>query len=133
MSKVFTCGNPDCGVQIKAANREVGDVLECPKCGHEGKVLAEFPEEFEIETVEPPEEGEPQHHPARQICSNCGALLGVRDAFCPHCNADIRTGTVVMQAPEVDTRPAWVLPVAIGAGAAVVVAAVIIVLLLMAG
>jgi len=133
MSKVFICGNPDCGVKIKAPNREIGDVLKCPKCGHEGKVLADFPEEFDIETADPPAQGERQHHPARQICSNCGALLGVRDAICPHCGADIRTGTVVMRAPVVKKRPAWVLPVAIGAGAAVLVAAVVIILLLVAG
>ncbi len=132
MSKVFTCGNPDCGTRAKAANREVGEILECPKCGQQGKVLAEFSQEFEIE-AEPPKKGQRQHHPARQQCSNCGALLGVRDAFCPHCNADIRTGTAVTAAPEVSKYPPWALPAAIGAGVIVVLGVIIVLLLLVMG
>ena len=93
-------------------------------------MLAEFSDDFEIETLTPRDAKAQMHHPARQVCTNCGAVLGVRAAICPKCHADIRTGQAVVTRQQVKTKKSsW--PIVIGAivgviilaGAAVLIAA----------
>jgi ribosomal protein L40E len=129
MERKVTCPNTACGAVFKVEGKEVGDVVNCPKCGGQCTVLAEFSAEFDLEVVEaPPEPGKSLHHPARQICSNCGAVLGVRAAICPYCNSDVRTGKAVQRQVEVKKRN--MAPVLIAAGAAVLVVVLGVVLLL---
>ncbi len=96
MPKVVTCSNANCRASIPAEGKPVGEVIKCPKCGTNNTVLAEFGDEFEIETIEAPK-AKPIHHPARQVCTNCGAVLGVRAVTCPKCGGDVRTGRTIMK------------------------------------
>jgi len=129
MDHEVTCLNTACGTVFKVEGKEVGDIVNCPKCDTKCTVLAEFGADFDLEVVEaPPEPGKSLHHPARQICSNCGAVLGVRAAICPYCNSDVRTGKAVQR--QVQAKKKSMAPVLIAVGVAVVVLVVGIVLLL---
>ncbi len=93
MPATVTCSNPQCRAAIPAEGKEVGDSVTCPKCGAVNRVLADFGTEFDISTIETPDDAKPRvHHPARLKCTACGAILGVRDAVCPSCGGDVRTG-----------------------------------------
>ncbi|KPK60353.1 MAG: hypothetical protein AMK73_08175 [Planctomycetes bacterium SM23_32] len=92
MSDTVTCPNPKCRATISTKGKAVGDKVQCPKCGTETQVLATFGDEFNISSIEVPQEGGHILHPARQVCTACGAVLGVRDAVCPSCGGDVRTG-----------------------------------------
>ena len=128
MERKLTCTNTACGTVFRVQGKEVGDVVTCPKCKTQCTVLAEFGADFDLEVVEaPPEPGKSLHHPARQICSNCGAVLGVRAAICPYCNSDVRTGKAVQRQAEVKKKN--MLPVLIAAGVAVLVVIMGVVLL----
>jgi len=96
MAKTVTCSNAKCRTAIPAEGKAVGDIVACPKCGKSNTVLAEFGAEFEIETLESPK-AKPIHHPARLVCTNCGAVLGVRAVTCPQCGGDVRTGRTIMK------------------------------------
>jgi predicted RNA-binding Zn-ribbon protein involved in translation (DUF1610 family) len=96
MAKTVTCSNAKCRTVIPAEGKAVGDIVACPKCGTSNTVLAEFGAEFEIETIEAPK-AKPIHHPARQVCTNCGAVLGVRAVTCPQCGGDVRTGRTIIR------------------------------------
>ena len=129
MERKVTCLNAECGTAFKVRDKEVGDIVNCPKCDTQCTVLAEFGADFDIEVVKPPPEpGKSLHHPARQICSNCGAILGVRAAICPYCDADVRTGKAVQRQVQVQKRSTG--PLLIAAGVAVLVAILAVVLLL---
>ena len=41
-----------------------------------------------------------KYHPARIVCTNCGAVLGARDATCTECGADVRSGEAVVKVEE---------------------------------
>ena len=143
MPRTVTCSDAGCGVAIPVDGKEVGESVACPKCGTATQVLADFGDEFDIEgfeTAAPAEagaanangtgNGDRDHiaHPARQQCPNCGAVLGVRDAICPKCNCDIRTGAAVHVVEEEKTFP--LVPVLIGAGVALVIVIVVVVMVL---
>lgn len=96
MAKTVTCSNAKCRTVIPTEGRAVGDIVACPKCGTRNTVLAEFGTEFEIETIEAPK-AKPIHHPARLVCTNCGAVLGVRSVTCPQCGGDVRTGRTILR------------------------------------
>jgi len=51
------------------------------------------------------------YHPARQVCTNCGAVLGVRDAICPNCGGDVRSGVTVMRITADDKKKAGLLSI----------------------
>jgi predicted RNA-binding Zn-ribbon protein involved in translation (DUF1610 family) len=68
------------------------------------QVLATFGDEFNISTIQAPEEGGKIFHPARQVCTACGAVLGVRDAVCPSCGGDVRTGRTQMRITKEEKR-----------------------------
>ena len=74
------CSNPECQGTFRVKDDLAGKKVECPKCGKPIQVPAKSKKK--------------RHHPARQECPNCGAILGVRETFCPQCGADIRTGEV---------------------------------------
>jgi len=95
MAKTVTCCNPKCRATIGAEGREVGARIRCPKCGTVNQVLADFGTAFDIPELQAAEKK--VVHPARQVCTNCGAVLGVRAAVCPKCGGDVRTGRTVMR------------------------------------
>lgn len=127
MTQEMTCSNAECQTVFTVEDKEVGDVVNCPKCDIQCTVLADFGADFDISTITPPEPGKSLHHPARQICTNCGAVLGVRAAICPYCRADIRTGAAIMHPVEEKKRN--LRPVLIYAGVAGLVILGIVVLL----
>lgn len=90
MPDTITCSEASCGATIQTAGKEVGAVVQCPKCGKSNTVLASFGDEFDLDSLMP-DDGE-QTHPARIKCTACGSLLGVRDAVCKNCGADVRSG-----------------------------------------
>ncbi len=125
MARTVTCSNPKCMTVINTEGKEVGETVECPKCGTPNTVLADFGSVFDISTIKEPEEGQKVFHPARQTCPNCGALLGVRATICPKCGADIRTGAVAAPVP-VRKKKRSIVPLLVGL---VVVAAIVVLLL----
>jgi hypothetical protein len=101
MPAMVTCPNPKCRTAIPADGKQVGESVTCPKCGAEARVFADFGTEFDISTIKAPQEGQaPLHHPARLKCTACGAVLGVRDAVCPSCGGDVRTGMTHLRITE---------------------------------
>jgi hypothetical protein len=114
---------------IGVDGRDIGETVECVNCGTPNQVLAEFGSEFDISTIKPPENGEVMYHPARLTCSNCGAVLGVRDAYCPKCYADVRTGAAVVRPPE-QKRGLGVLWTVLGVIVVLIVLAVVAVAML---
>jgi len=75
------CPNLDCRKGFKLRDSLAGKKVKCPACGTVIKV--------------PDRQATPEplhYHPARQICTNCGAVLGVRAVICPQCGGDVRTG-----------------------------------------
>ncbi|NLW51126.1 MAG: hypothetical protein GXY85_09850 [Candidatus Brocadiaceae bacterium] len=129
MDRNVTCSAAGCGTTFTVQNKEVGDIVNCPKCGGQCTVLADFGADFDLEVIEaPPDPGKSLHHPARQICSHCGAILGVRAAICPHCGSDVRTGQAVQRQVQVEKKSK--APVLIASGVAVLVVLLAAVLLL---
>jgi len=110
MSIQVKCPHPDCGAVFQVGDEMKGETVECPGCNREVPVG---------EGTESASAGQGEgtqgvvRHPARQQCPNCGAILGVREAFCPQCGMDIRTGEVA--APAV-RRGFKLLPILIGGG-----------------
>jgi hypothetical protein len=90
MPDTMKCSDAACGATIDTSGKEIGDVVTCPKCGKENKVLADFGDAFDISGIMPADDE--QAHPARIKCTACGQLLGVRDAVCKNCGADVRSG-----------------------------------------
>lgn len=125
MPKTVTCSNPKCRTTINTEGREVGEMVECPKCGTPNQVLAEFGSAFDMSTIEEPEEGQEIFHPARQTCPNCGALLGVRAKRCPKCGADIRTGVVAEVVVEEKKRN--LVPLFVGLGIVVLIVVLVVI------
>ena len=129
MPETITCSNPECKATIRVAGKAIGDIVNCPKCGTPNQVLASFDGFSDLELSEEEEHGAPDVtlHPARQICSNCGAVLGVRDATCRYCGADIRTGVAVIteKVEEKTSRP-WI-PVVIVVGVGLLILAAILI------
>ena len=110
MPDTITCTGPGCQAAIDVSDRKVGDLVPCPKCGRENTVLVPVAEDFEVEELKV--EGEKMHHPARLTCTNCGAVLGVRDAICKHCGGDVRSGiTVLVSKEEKQRRGLFFLPI----------------------
>lgn len=104
MPETIRCPNAQCMATIDVGDSQVGDLVKCPKCGTPAQVLFEFDSAFDVETIKPLSEGQRMHHPARQVCSNCGAILGVRAATCTNCKADVRTGAAVVRKAEEKKR-----------------------------
>lgn len=104
MAKSITCSNPKCRTAIRAEGREVGDRIPCPKCGTVNQVLADFGTAFEIPELHAA--GQKVSHPARLVCTNCGAVLGVRAAVCPKCGGDVRTGKTIMRVTKEEKQRA---------------------------
>jgi predicted RNA-binding Zn-ribbon protein involved in translation (DUF1610 family) len=90
MPDTITCSDQACGATIETIGKEVGAIVKCPKCGKSNTVLASFGDEFNIDSLMPSDDE--AAHPARIKCTNCGELLGVRDAVCKKCGADVRSG-----------------------------------------
>ena len=114
------CSNPQCGIMLTLQDQLAGKKVRCPQCGttiqvpEAGGAVGEAlesqpapPPQASVPPSEapvPPQEAAPAKppgfHPARQVCTLCGAVLGVRVKFCPKCGADVRTGV----AAEVQTK-----------------------------
>ena len=131
MSQTVTCSNPRCRTTINTEGKEVGQVVRCPKCGTENQVLAQFGSAFDLSGLTPPEGGNTVRHPARQVCENCGAVLGVRASICPKCHADVRTGAAIVnvgnERPRRNMKPLIIVGAVLGIA---IVAALIVVLVL---
>lgn len=97
MPETIKCSNKECGTTINTEGVEIGETVECPKCGTPNQVLAQFGTEFQLDGLAPLKVGERISHPGRLVCTNCGAVLGVRDATCPSCGGDVRTGFTRMR------------------------------------
>ena len=97
MALTVTCSDPLCGAQVEVADEMAGQTVLCSECGAAITVPGDPATDDDLSA---PDAGERDfiHHPARQQCSNCGAVLGVRDAVCKECGADVRTGTAVQAA-----------------------------------
>jgi len=119
-----TCENPNCGAVFEVPDEEAGTVVACPKCGEP----VEVPGGGETAEVQRSDGRKGVAHPARLRCPNCGALLGVRDAVCPKCGADVRTGAA-MQVRKAKKRMPLV-PIAIGGGIVVALAILVGLILL---
>jgi hypothetical protein len=111
-----TCSNAECGASFEVPDEQAGGIVLCPECGTAVQVSAAGGDELEDLDAA----SAPQHHPARQQCPNCGELLGVRDAICRHCGADIRTGAVAEAA--VKRKKSKLVPVLVGGGIIVALA-----------
>jgi len=122
-----TCSNPECGEKFQVGAEMAGELVECPACGASVYVLEgdEGDNALELDPSEMKKDGQ-EHifHPARQQCANCGAVLGVRDAFCPECGADIRTGAAVTTTVERKKRN--LVPIYIGAGILATIVALVV-------
>ena len=95
MARKVTCSDPQCGAIFEVDDGMAGQSVLCPKCGTSTEVPAGSADDREAVGSSAPGGGDVASHPARQQCPNCGTVLGVRDAFCPECGADMRTGVVV--------------------------------------
>jgi len=127
------CPNPDCGASFNVKDELAGRRVKCPRCG---SVVTVPVGEGELNLFDSSEgdAGQEQErrvpfHPARQQCPQCGAVLGVREKFCPKCGADIRTG-VVRQSKAAHKRINWAPFIGIGAFLAVVAVLATIVVLI---
>jgi lysine biosynthesis protein LysW len=130
MAETTPCTNPECGASIDVRGREVGDVVQCPKCGTSTRVPMDLGPGFDISTIMEPREGPPLSHPARQQCPNCNALLGVRVKICPECGMDIRTGAAVVRVARKESKAPLLLVIA---GVAIVIAIVVLLVILLSG
>ncbi|MGD2174135.1 MAG: hypothetical protein PVJ27_01940 [Candidatus Brocadiaceae bacterium] len=83
--KVYTLKDELAGKKVRCT--ECRSVIEVPSAGDSGLALADDDEDLSL----------PDYHPARLTCTNCGAVLGVRDAICKNCGGDIRSGVTVMK------------------------------------
>ncbi len=103
-----TCTNPECGETFPVGEDMLGETILCPRCARpvlvEGEqkpleVLRAAGQQARAEgeasrAGQPGTEPSRVHHPARQVCPACGAILGVRVTYCPNCGTDIRTGGI---------------------------------------
>ncbi len=96
MSIRVECPNPNCDKVFKLKDELAGKKVRCGKCGTPIFV----PRGSMEDTGKSGESVLPEHHPARLTCTNCGAVLGVRDAVCPNCGGDVRSGITVMRITE---------------------------------
>ena len=124
-----TCPNESCGKTYNVKDELAGKKVRCASCG---AVMAvpQAAQGLDETTAPPPqEEAIPSHHPARQVCTNCGAVLGVRDTFCTKCGADIRTG--IAKKHEVEEKKFPLGLVLAGAGGLIVVAIIVFVVIML--
>ena len=94
-----TCPNKQCGAALKLKDEAAGKKFRCPSCGTPIRVHAKAPAEPPPSADESKQGEMPtgQFHPARQVCTNCGTVLGVRAKTCPGCGGDVRTGVTRMR------------------------------------
>ncbi len=99
-----SCPNPACGRALSLREKFAGKKVRCPQCRAVIFVPgASAAQAAAARTGGPAGEAAGQagiphpFHPARQVCTNCGAVLGVRDATCPSCGGDVRSGVTVMR------------------------------------
>ncbi|MCK4284516.1 MAG: hypothetical protein KAX44_09385, partial [Candidatus Brocadiae bacterium] len=105
------CPNPECGKLFSLKDEFRGKKVKCPGCGTAIPVPAAPGPQATVgepavsgpQATAPEPELKwdlPKHHPARLVCTNCGAVLGVRDKICPQCGGDVRSGVTVMISRE---------------------------------
>jgi hypothetical protein len=91
------CPNPECGKEYRLKDSFAGKKVRCREC-ETVIVVPDEPDAAEAPAAAAAIEPQmPQHHPGRLTCTNCGAVLGVRDAICTNCGADVRSGVAVVR------------------------------------
>jgi hypothetical protein len=102
------CPNPVCARAYRVKDESAGKKLKCRNCGTVIEVPGGPGGQTDTSTVAAAEESTsmPRHHPARLTCTNCGAVLGVRDATCSSCGGDVRSGVTIMRITEEDKEKA---------------------------
>ena len=98
------CPNPDCAKVFKVKDELAGKKGKCSQCGTAIHVPAAAPSGTPAGTQEQAKAF--QYNPARQICTNCGAVLGVRAMTCPQCGGDVRTGVTKMRVTAEEKKKA---------------------------
>ena len=93
------CPNPDCAQTFRLRDAPAATKVRCSRCSTVFTVPAAA---HGPSAVPGSQEGPPIHHPARLICTNCNSVLGVRDATCPHCGSDVRSGVAVPSGTAAD-------------------------------
>lgn len=105
------CPNPECGRVFSLKDELGGKKVTCSRCGMTIPVPAASGAQATVgepavsgpQATAPDLELEsalPRYHPARLVCTNCGAVLGVRDKICRQCGGDVRSGVTVMISRE---------------------------------
>jgi len=96
------CSNPQCGKIYRVKDEAAGKKFKCKQCqtvlvvpAAPGKQAMPPAPAADAASQFKPQAS--QHHPARLTCTNCGAVLGVRDAICPGCGGDVRSGVTIMR------------------------------------
>lgn len=107
-----SCPNPACRRTLNLNDKFAGKKIRCPQCrtviSVPGAPVADAAGAKPVVPAGGPSAGADEraaeqaavphpYHPARQVCTNCGAVLGVRDAICPSCGGDVRSGVTVMR------------------------------------
>jgi len=104
MAIEVVCPNPGCAKAYRLKDEMAGKKVRCRQCQSVIEVPADgsgsAPSSDDATTglmLEGQDSSSSHvHHPARLTCTNCGAVLGVRDATCPQCGGDVRSGVTIM-------------------------------------
>lgn len=105
MAILVRCPSRDCGKSFSLNDKLAGKKVRCTECNT--VILVPAAETTQARTPAPQQGvSPPMHHPARLVCTNCGAILGVRDAICSRCGGDVRSGVTVMRTTKVEKQKA---------------------------
>jgi len=97
------CSNQDCGRAFRLKDEAAGKKIKCSQCG----TVITVPAAAGQQAARPKQEAS-RPHPARQVCTNCGTVLGVRAMICPGCGGDVRTGVTQIRITAEEKRKAGI-------------------------
>jgi len=123
MAIEVVCPNPGCAKAYRLKDEMAGKKVRCRQCQSAIEVPADgAAASSDDATTGLMLEGQDSpsahvHHPARLTCTNCGAVLGVRDATCPQCGGDVRSGVTIMNISREEKERHGLAKLFLGAGA----------------